>query len=84
MCLTMANIEEHKVAEARECLHILQEISDMLNTQLDPETLSTCIRLIQCGANPEALAKVVTEIKRSVAEVKKNEEEETGNSKAAN
>ncbi|KAK7862508.1 hypothetical protein R5R35_005928 [Gryllus longicercus] len=72
----MANLEAHQVAEARECLHILLEISEMLHTGLDPETLSTCIRLIQCGVNPEALARVVIEIKRSVAEIKKSEEED--------
>ncbi len=31
-------------------------MSQLLNTQLDKETLITCISLIEGGVNPEALA----------------------------
>lgn len=34
----------------------LYEISQLLNTQLDKETLATCVGMIESGVNPEALA----------------------------
>ena len=35
---------------------VLFEISKLLNTQLDKETLATCVGLIESGVNPDALA----------------------------
>ena len=35
---------------------VLFDISQLLNTQLDKETLATCVGLIESGVNPEALA----------------------------
>ncbi|XP_069943115.1 mitotic-spindle organizing protein 1-like, partial [Cherax quadricarinatus] len=35
-----------------------------LNTGLDETTLALCVRLCDNGANPEALAKVITELQR--------------------
>lgn len=35
---------------------VLFDISQLLNTQLDKETLATCVGLIESGINPEALA----------------------------
>jgi len=34
----------------------LHDISQLLNTQLDRETLATCVSMIESGVNPEALA----------------------------
>jgi len=34
----------------------LYDISQLLNTQLDKETLATCVGMIESGVNPEALA----------------------------
>jgi mitotic-spindle organizing protein 1 len=34
----------------------LYDISQLLNTQLDRETLATCVSMIESGVNPEALA----------------------------
>ncbi len=34
----------------------LFDISQLLNTGLDKETLATCVSLIESGVNPEALA----------------------------
>lgn len=31
-------------------------MSQLLNTQLDKETLATCVGMIESGVNPEALA----------------------------
>ncbi|TFK71635.1 hypothetical protein BDN72DRAFT_837356 [Pluteus cervinus] len=42
-------------------------MSQLLNTQLDKETLITCISLIEGGVNPEALAAVIRELRRESA-----------------
>ena len=34
----------------------MYEISQLLHTQLDKETLATCVSMIENGVNPEALA----------------------------
>lgn len=41
--------------ETRRSL-VLHDISQLLNTKLDKETLATCVSMIEAGANPEALA----------------------------
>ncbi|KAF5336066.1 hypothetical protein D9611_006408 [Ephemerocybe angulata] len=43
-------------ASAQQTLDILYEMSQLLNTQLDKETLATCVGLIESGVNPDALA----------------------------
>ena len=35
---------------------VLYELSQLLNTQLDKETLATCVGMIENGVNPDALA----------------------------
>ena len=47
---------EEKRRAARETIDILQEISALLNTHLDRQSLSYCVSLIENGVNPEALA----------------------------
>ncbi|KAI0954876.1 hypothetical protein AcW1_006641 [Taiwanofungus camphoratus] len=56
----------HWTVSTRMCPRLLQltswpilalyEISQLLNTQLDKETLATCVGMIESGVNPEALA----------------------------
>lgn len=48
----------------------MKEISDLLNTGLDEETLQICVQLLEAGVNPEALAAVVTELRRETAAIK--------------
>ena len=43
----------------RQALDLLFELSGILQTGLDRETLSICIQLIERGVNPEALAEIV-------------------------
>lgn len=45
----------------------VKEISDLLNTGLDEETLKVCVQLLEAGVNPEALASVVRELRRETA-----------------
>ncbi|KAG9008654.1 hypothetical protein FRB94_013061 [Tulasnella sp. JGI-2019a] len=51
-------------SSATETLNILHDLSELLNTGLDRETLATCVRMIESGANPEALAAVVKELRK--------------------
>ncbi|KAM6497014.1 Mitotic-spindle organizing gamma-tubulin ring associated domain containing protein, partial [Amanita muscaria] len=52
---------------AQQTLDILYEISQLLNTQLDKDTLATCVSMIESGVNPEALAMVVQELRKEKA-----------------
>ncbi|ESK94922.1 mitotic-spindle organizing protein associated with a ring of gamma-tubulin 1 [Moniliophthora roreri MCA 2997] len=60
----MPTQESDRIASAQQTLDILYEMSQLLNTQLDKETLTTCVRLIEGGVNPEALAAVIEELRR--------------------
>lgn len=51
-------------------LLVLMEISKLLNTGLDMETLTVCVRLCENGVNPEALALVIQELRRETASLK--------------
>ncbi|XP_012266797.2 mitotic-spindle organizing protein 1-like [Athalia rosae] len=56
----------HQVNAARKTFLTLHQISKLLNTNLDPATLSICVRLCENGVNPQALATVVKELQREV------------------
>jgi len=64
---TMAPHESDRIASAQQTLDILYDISQLLGTQLDKETLATCIGMIESGVNPEALAAVIQELRREGA-----------------
>lgn len=49
----------------RETMDVLLEISRILNTGLDMETLSICVRLCEQGINPEALSAVIKELRKA-------------------
>lgn len=73
---------EHRMADSgnsqvlREAFHTLLEISRLLNTGLDPETLAICIQLCENGVNPEALASAVKEIVREVAAINQDRDKQ--------
>ena len=48
----------------------LMEMSKLLNTGLDADTLALCVRLCENGVNPEALALVIQELRRESAAIK--------------
>ena len=52
---------------------VLMEMSNLLNTGLDSESLSICVKLIEAGVNPEALALVIKELRRESAAIQVNE-----------
>lgn len=53
-----------------DVLSIAAEISSILDTGLDKETLSILISLCEAGVNPEALAAVVRELRREALALK--------------
>ncbi|KAL6243157.1 hypothetical protein RBB50_009708 [Rhinocladiella similis] len=60
---------DSKREKAREVVDILEEISVLLNTQLDRTQLSLCVSLIENGVNPEALATAIKELKRETQDL---------------
>lgn len=59
----MTSERNAQVGQARETFQILFQISQLLNTGLDAETLTICIRLCELGVDPEVLAHVIKEIR---------------------
>ncbi|KAI8357167.1 mitotic-spindle organizing protein 1 [Mortierella sp. GBAus27b] len=62
--------QQQQQQEARLAMDILTEMSSLLNTGLDRETLSICVSLCESGVNPEALAAVIKELRRESASVR--------------
>uniref|UniRef100_UPI00358F97A8 mitotic-spindle organizing protein 1 isoform X2 n=1 Tax=Myxine glutinosa TaxID=7769 RepID=UPI00358F97A8 len=60
----MANEASRLGGAERETLDTLMEISGLLNTGLDMETLCICVRLCEQGINPEALANVIRQLRQ--------------------
>ncbi|XP_049634913.1 mitotic-spindle organizing protein 1 isoform X2 [Suncus etruscus] len=54
----------------RDTMDVLLEISRILNTGLDMETLSICVRLCEQGINPEALSSVIKELRKATDALK--------------
>ncbi|XP_074660257.1 mitotic-spindle organizing protein 1-like [Tubulanus polymorphus] len=68
----MAASTQENISSTREAMDALLEISKLLNTGLDAETMSICVRLCENGANPEALVRVIQELRRETAAIKAN------------
>jgi len=64
-----------KIVDARETFGTLLEISRLLNTGLDSETLAICVRLCEQGANPEALATIIRELRRESNAIQQNSQQ---------
>lgn len=60
----MTSEKNAQVGQAREAFQMLYQISQLLCTGLDAETLSICIRLCELGVDPEVLAHVIKEIRK--------------------
>ncbi|KAI5121888.1 hypothetical protein M0805_001093 [Coniferiporia weirii] len=54
-------------ARPAQSILFLYDISQLLNTQLDRETLAICVSMIESGVNPEALSAVILELRREKA-----------------
>ncbi|KAF8795515.1 Mitotic-spindle organizing protein 1 like protein [Argiope bruennichi] len=53
--------------EGKEMFGLLLEMAGLMNTGLDTQTLALCVRLIEDGANPQALATVIKDLRREAA-----------------
>lgn len=62
--------EMDQLSRAGAAFKVAQEISQILDTGLESETLSILIKLVEAGVNPEALAAVVKELQREAASLK--------------
>ncbi|GAB5353076.1 hypothetical protein AAMO2058_000007100 [Amorphochlora amoebiformis] len=58
-----------------EMFEVIYEISKVLNCGLDRQTLSILVSLCENGVNPEALAAVITELRRETAALKQDEKD---------
>jgi mitotic-spindle organizing protein 1 len=54
-----------KREEYKETFRVIKEMSDILNTGLDTESLGFCLRLCEEGVNPAALAMLLKDWRRS-------------------
>lgn len=63
-------VSSKTLSQANDTVEVVYEISKLLNTGLDRETLTILIGLCECGVNPEALAAVVKELTREAAALK--------------
>ena len=63
-------LQNSSIIEARETFSTLQELSQLLNTGLDRESLDLCVRLCEQGAHPEALATIIRELRRESQAIK--------------
>ncbi|KAL5369162.1 hypothetical protein CPHLJ_4g2760 [Cryptosporidium parvum] len=50
----------------QEVLETLADISSLLNTGLDKETILILIKLLELGVQPETLSELVIEIRREI------------------
>lgn len=60
----MTSEKNAQLGQARETFQMLYQISQLLCTGLDADTLTTCIRLCELGVDPEILAHVIKEIRK--------------------
>ncbi|KAF8863506.1 hypothetical protein BDZ45DRAFT_569187, partial [Acephala macrosclerotiorum] len=63
--------KQASAAQARQVIDVFHEISTLLNADLDRQTLSICISLIENGVNPEALATVIRELRKDAEETRR-------------
>ncbi|XP_043927681.1 mitotic-spindle organizing protein 1 isoform X3 [Protopterus annectens] len=66
----MASSSDTGLNSVRETMDVLLEISRLLNTGLDMESLSICVRLCEQGINPEALSSVIKELRKASESLK--------------
>lgn len=66
----------NQIRNSQELRSNLQNISSILNTGLSPETLDICIQLCEAGVHPQALANVIQQIRREVAQMLDNQTSE--------
>ncbi|CAI5744653.1 unnamed protein product [Peronospora destructor] len=69
-------------ASRAEIMETVYELSRLLNTGLDRDTLAILMALIQKGVNPEALAAVVKDLRKEATAEKQQQQMETPRERA--
>ena len=60
----MSNLNQLDIEDSKETLDILYEMSQILNCGLNKETLNILVTMIEKEVNPEALIRVVEELRK--------------------
>ena len=60
----MSSLNQLDIEDSKETLEILYEMSQILNCGLNKETLNILVTMIEKGVNPEALIRVVEELRK--------------------
>ena len=55
-------------------MRAVKELSDLMNCQLDTETLNILVELCELGIDPSSLARVVIDLREEQAKEKKSKE----------
>lgn len=66
-----------QIRNSQELRTNLLNISNILNTGLSAETLDICIQLCEAGVHPQALANVIQQIRREVAQIQQTSQNGT-------
>nr|CCA23789.1 AlNc14C207G8837 [Albugo laibachii Nc14] len=66
-------------SDRHEVMKTVYELSQLLNTGLDRDTLAILMTLIQKGVNPEALAAVVKDLRKEARAGATNESKRSSN-----
>jgi len=62
-CCLLDPLDE-RLSGSKEIMEIIDEMSAILKTGLDTETLTICFKLLENGVNAEALAKLVIALRK--------------------
>ena len=65
-CCLLDPLDE-RLSGSKEIMETIHEMSEILKTGLDAETLIICFKLLENGVNAEALAKVVIGLRKESA-----------------
>lgn len=60
----MSSERDSQLSQARDTFHTIMQISRLLQTGLDAETLTLCVRLCELGVDAAALATVIKDLRR--------------------
>lgn len=63
----MPHAQNQNLEDAKDTYTAVQQLSQILDTGLDPEVLSICMQLCEAGINPDALAACIRELQKEVA-----------------
>lgn len=60
-----------RLQQSQKIRRTIQNISQLLNTGLNVETLDICIKLCEAGVHPQALADIINSVKSEMDELNK-------------